>query len=111
MQRLHVGKTFPTADSDIDIERVELHHSCASAGAFGCKDGRSATAKWIKDDPVSATAIANEIGDQCHGLHGRMKLQIATTRRMQAVDAWAIDDVRAISPLGAKTKIVDMSGI
>ena len=87
VSRRDAGDLFPSADCDIDVKRVEFDQPCDSAGALGGENSRAAAAEWIENDAVALAAVANEIGNQCDGLHRRMQREVASTGRMKAVDA------------------------
>jgi hypothetical protein len=54
---------LPTANRNVDIERVQFDCPRDSACPLGRQDGRATAAKWIEDDAVPAAAVANQIGE------------------------------------------------
>src|SRR5262245_31255466 len=108
MSRRDPEDPFPSADGHVDVKRVEFDQPRDSAGALRGENSRAAATEWIENDAVALAAVANEIGNECDGLHRRMQREIASTGRMKAVDARTIEDVRAIPALGAQAEIVDM---
>src|SRR5450756_2466446 len=41
---------FVSAQDDLDVERIKLEASAASAGLFASDEGRSRTEEWVDDD-------------------------------------------------------------
>jgi len=58
------GDLLPSADGEINVERVELDHPSDASGALGGEDCRTAAAERIEDDPVAPTAVSDQICDE-----------------------------------------------
>jgi len=60
MPDLHARGLFPTANGDVDIERVKLDDAGNPAGPLGREDCRSAAAEGVQNDAVPAAAVAGQ---------------------------------------------------
>jgi hypothetical protein len=54
---------LPTANRDVDVERVQFDYPRGPTSLLGRQSGRAAATKWIEDDAVPPAAVADQIGD------------------------------------------------
>src|SRR5262249_4516502 len=103
-----IREFLPAADSDVDVQRIQLNDPSDPAGALGAQHGGAAAAERVQYEPVPATTVANQIGHEGDGFDGRVKLKLAATRGMQAVDAGVFQHVGAVAAIGAESEVIDV---
>src|SRR5205807_1092437 len=77
-----------------------------SAGPLGSQDSGAAASKWIEDYAIAATAVADQIRNQCNRFYGWMKFEVTVPRRIKAIDARAFQNIGAVATLSAEPKII-----
>jgi len=77
----YAGDFLPTANGDVDIERIKFDYPRDSACSLGRQDGCAGASEWIEDDPIAATAVADQIRNQCNRFYGWMKFEFTVPRR------------------------------
>ena len=102
------GQPLPTTNGDIDVERVKFDDPGDPAGPFCRQHGRAASAKWVEDDTVPTTAVADQIRNEGNRLCGRMQFELASACRMEAVDPGIIENIGPVPPLTSQAKIIDV---
>src|SRR5688572_5656617 len=66
--RAAAGIGLPTADDDVDIQRVDLDQRGATLGLLRGNECGPGTAEWIEDQVAALGAVLDGIGDQRQGL-------------------------------------------
>jgi hypothetical protein len=72
MTGLYARHSFPTANGDIDVERIKFDDAGDPARTFSGQNCRPASPKRVKNEPLPATAVADQICDQGNGFDGGM---------------------------------------
>src|SRR5215469_5560001 len=102
------GDLLPSADGEINVERVELDHPRDASGALGGQDCRAAAAERIEDDAVAPTTVSDQISDEGHRFDRRVQIEVAAPCRVQAVDTRIVEHIGTVSALPAEPEIIDV---
>src|SRR5580658_4405376 len=110
MDRALAGHALPTADGDIDVERVDLDAAADAAGALRGYQGRPATQKRIEHNVAADRAVKKRVSDQRERLDGRMQLveTALLTPLGEGRRARIVPDIRPVSPVLAKFDVAAM---
>src|SRR5690349_12318504 len=85
MNRLLAGDFLEAPDAAVDVARVEFDHVRASAGPFGCEQGRAAAPEAIEHHSPALGAVQNRIGYQRDRLHGWMRRALLKPSGMKRI--------------------------
>ena len=91
--RLLAGQLLPTPNDLVAIDRIKFDVPRLSARLFAGDEGRATPGKAIQDYIAAARAVANSVGDECHGLDGRMHGKFIEPVRPEGVDAGISPDI------------------
>ncbi len=85
---------FVSAQDDLDVERIKLEASAASAGLFASDEGRSRTEEWVDDDVATFGQVEQGIFQNGNRLDGGVVLQSFARFGAPARGAWIGPDIR-----------------
>src|SRR6516165_662843 len=64
MPGLYARDLLPTANGDVDVERIKFDEAGDPASAFSRQNCRPASPKRVENEPIPAAAVADKIRDQ-----------------------------------------------
>src|SRR4051794_16721332 len=76
-RRYPASERLPALHDDIDVLRIKLDQTRASASTFGRDHGRAGSAEWIEDDMPALGRVSDGTFDKRDRLHGRVKIVTA----------------------------------
>src|SRR5689334_25344439 len=97
---------FPSADDDVDVERIELDEPRSAAGLLGSDQRCARAAETIDHDVAAMADIAYGVGYKRHGLRRRVGLQFSVASLPEGVAAGILPPIGAIPATLAKAKII-----
>ena len=110
MDGLASGEGHKAAADHITIQRIKFEHAGTPARLHGRNQRGARSAKAVKDNVVAVADIPYRIGNHGAVLDGGMHAKRFIAPFGKAVDAGIVPDIRAIAPLFAQAKIIDMGG-